>query len=106
MSKNGNAQELYLFATNDGQLYPRALRLAREKASLNRWVLFAFDAADKYRREIPNSRYYFTSTDKRLAAKKLKAYYERHVRESSGDRRSRRPYRTTRRAKRRTYRRR
>jgi hypothetical protein len=89
MSKNGNAQELYLFATNDGQLYPRALRLAREKASLNRWVLFAFDAADK-----------------RLAAKKLKAYYERHVRESSGDRRSRRPYRTTRRAKRRTYRRR
>jgi hypothetical protein len=82
------ADDLVLYAVNTGELYPQALRLAREGASLSMWLQFANQAADRYRREIPNSRFRFTIANKREAARELKNYYDRHVRE--GDRPSRR----------------
>jgi hypothetical protein len=106
MSTNVNARELFLFATNDGQLYPKAVALARRKATKVAWFFFADEAADKYGREIRNSRYYFTTTDKKLAARKLRAYYVQHVKESGGDRRSRRPALRSYRSARKTSRRR
>jgi hypothetical protein len=74
------AHEIVLFATNTGELYETHKQLAREGASQAKW----FDHVTG-----PVLRLYFKQVERALAfpserwdaARELKSYYERHIRE-------------------------
>lgn len=74
------ADEIALFATNTGELYETHKQLARQGASNQRWFEHISGPVLRlYARQVEPARCW--PSERFDAAAKLKAYYERHIRE-------------------------
>ncbi len=78
---NITAHELVLFATNTGELYETHKQLARDGATQQKWFEHVTGPVLRmYHRQVDrNSRAW--PSERFDAARELKAYYERHIRE-------------------------